>query len=162
MLSKNLGYKDKHWMRHALALAQQAADLDEVPVGAVIVADDQIIGEGFNQPISTNNPTAHAEIIALQNAALFLKNYRLPNTRLYVTLEPCTMCVGAMVHARIDTVIYGATEPKAGALKSQLQLSEQDFFNHQLNVVADVLDEPCGQILSDFFKRKRQAKKALK
>lgn len=162
MLSKYLGYKDEHWMRHALALAQQAAELDEVPVGAVIVADDQIIGEGFNQPISTNNPTAHAEIIALQNAALFLKNYRLPNTRLYVTLEPCTMCVGAMIHARIDTVIYGATEPKAGALKSQLQLSEQDFFNHQLNVVADVLGEPCSQILSDFFKRKRQAKKALK
>ena len=108
----------EHWMREALSLAEQAGDADEVPVGAVIVQDGDVIGRGINQPIRTCDPTAHAEIVAIRSASQFCSNYRLPGTTLYVTIEPCTMCLGAMVHARVDRLIFGATEPRAGAVVS--------------------------------------------
>jgi len=136
-------------------LAQQAAGHGEVPVGAIIVRDGRVIGEGYNQPISSRDPTAHAEIIALRDAAKNENNYRLPGTTLFVTIEPCTMCVGAMIHARVDTVVFGAREPKAGALLSNLQLHLQDHYNHRLNVVEGVLERECSLVMSDFFKSRR-------
>ncbi len=136
-------------------LAQQAAGHGEVPVGAIIVRDGRVIGEGYNQPISSNDPTAHAEIIALRDAANNENNYRLPGTTLFVTIEPCTMCVGAMIHARVDTVVFGAREPKAGALLSNLQLHLQDHYNHRLKVVEGVLERECSLVMSDFFKSRR-------
>jgi tRNA(adenine34) deaminase len=142
-------------MERALTLAQQAADLGEVPVGAVVVANNQIIGEGFNQPIKANDPTAHAEIVAMRNAAAYLKNYRLSDCDLYVTIEPCTMCVGAMIHARIRRIIFGAPEPRAGALTSQLKLLDQSHFNHSIDWVGGVLEQPCGALIKDFFKSRR-------
>jgi len=143
------------WMKRALMLAQQAAGHGEVPVGAIIVRDGRVIGEGYNQPISSRDPTAHAEIIALRDAAKNENNYRLPGTTLFVTIEPCTMCVGAMIHARVDTVVFGAREPKAGALLSNLQLHLQDHYNHRLNVVEGVLERECSLVMSDFFKSRR-------
>lgn len=143
------------WMKRALMLAQQAAGHGEVPVGAIIVRDGRVIGEGYNQPISSNDPTAHAEIIALRDAANNENNYRLPGTTLFVTIEPCTMCVGAMIHARVDTVVFGAREPKAGALLSNLQLHLQDHYNHRLKVVEGVLERECSLVMSDFFKSRR-------
>ncbi len=143
------------WMKRALRLAQQAAGHGEVPVGAIIVRDGRVIGEGYNQPISSKDPTAHAEIIALRDAANNENNYRLPGTTLFVTIEPCTMCVGAMIHARVDTVVFGAKEPKAGALLSNLQLHLQDHYNHRLNVVDGVLERECSVVMSDFFKSRR-------
>src|SRR5690606_7681392 len=119
-----------HWMNHAFALAAQGGELGEVPVGAVIVYDNQVIGEGFNQPIASHDPTAHAEIIALRQAAQKVQNYRLVGSTLYVTLEPCTMCVGALVHARIERLVFATTEPKAGAVVSKSQLLDNDYFNH--------------------------------
>ena len=145
-----------NWMRRALELAQQAGAIDEVPVGAVIVRDGKIIGEGYNQPISTHDPSAHAEIIALRDAGKNTGNYRLPDTTLYVTIEPCTMCVGALIHARIDTVVVGALEPKAGVLVSNLQLHEQSHFNHQLEFVEGVLAEDCSVLIRDFFRSRRK------
>jgi len=143
------------YMQRALALAQQAADLGEVPVGAVVVRNDQVIGEGFNQPIASSDPTAHAEIVAMRNAAAYLENYRLSGCDLYVTIEPCTMCVGAMVHARIQRIIFGALEPRAGALTSQLKLMDQTYFNHSIEWQGGVLEQPCGALIKDFFKRRR-------
>lgn len=142
-------------MERALTLAQQAADLGEVPVGAVVVANNQVIGEGFNQPIKANDPTAHAEIVAMRNAAAYLENYRLSDCDLYVTIEPCTMCVGAMIHARIRRIIFGAPEPRAGALTSQLKLLDQSHFNHSIDWVGGVLEQPCGALIKDFFKSRR-------
>lgn len=143
------------WMELALAEAQRARQLDEVPVGAVIVRDGQLIGAGYNRPITSNDPTSHAEIQAIRQACGAENNYRLPGTTLYVTIEPCVMCVGAMVHARIDTVVFGAREPKAGALLSQLQLGQAAHFNHELQVVEGVLAEECRSIMQTFFKSKR-------
>ena len=143
------------WMGRALELARIAADVGEVPVGAVVIRDGELLGEGFNQVITARDPTAHAEIIALRQAGLHDGNYRLPGTTLYVTIEPCTMCVGAMIHARIDTVIYGATEPKAGALVSNLQLADQACYNHRLQVVGGVLAGECGDLISEFFRGRR-------
>ena len=142
-------------MERALGLAQQAGDLGEVPVGAVVVANNQVIGEGFNQPIKSTDPTAHAEIVAMRNAAAHIGNYRLSGCDLYVTIEPCTMCVGAMVHARIQRIIFGAPEPRAGALTSQLQLMDQSHFNHSIDWVGGVLEQPCGALIKDFFKSRR-------
>ena len=142
-------------MERALSLAQQAADLGEVPVGAVVVANNQVIGEGFNQPIKANDPTAHAEIVAMRNAAAYLENYRLSDCDLYVTIEPCTMCVGAMIHARIRRIIFGAPEPRAGALTSQLKLLDQSHFNHSIDWVGGVLEQPCGALIKNFFKSRR-------
>jgi len=148
------------WMRQALAQAQVAADLDEVPVGAVLVgAAGELLAIGHNQPISAHDPSAHAEIVALRAAAKKLGNYRLPDTTLYVTLEPCTMCVGALVHARVGRLVYAATEPKTGAIESAQQLFETGKFNHQPEVEGGVLAAESSALLTRFFERKRTAKK---
>ncbi|WP_235263797.1 tRNA adenosine(34) deaminase TadA [Nitrincola sp. A-D6] len=150
---------DIDWMKRALALAQQAADLGEVPVGALVVLDGQVIGTGFNQPIGAHDPCAHAEIIALREAALRLGNYRLPGAQLYVTLEPCMMCAGAMIHARIERLIFAATEPKAGAIVSQLNSFELAHVNHRPAVTSGVLAAECSAQLSGFFRARRAAKR---
>src|SRR5690606_29432455 len=131
-LNREQAKQDAHWMNHAIALATRGEVLGEVPVGAVIVSGNDILGEGFNQPITAHDPSAHAEIIALRAAALRAKNYRLPGATLYVTLEPCTMCVGALVHARIARLVFGTTEPKAGAVVSQSRLLDSAHFNHRV------------------------------
>jgi len=145
----------EQWMSKALELAKSAQKAGEVPVGAVIVRDGQIIGEGYNQPIGSSDPTSHAEIMALRDAAGNEKNYRLPDATLYVTIEPCTMCVGALIHARIGTIVFGAREPRAGALVSNLQLHEQQFYNHRPSISEGILAEECGQLISDFFTARR-------
>ncbi len=154
---KGKGYTpiDREWMAKALLLADQAGAAGEVPVGAVLVKDGVAIGEGWNQPISTCDPTAHAEVMALRDAASRLENYRLPETTLYVTIEPCTMCVGAILHARVGRVIYGALEPRAGAVESQLRLTDMTHYNHKVEVVGGVLAKECGQLISEFFRKKR-------
>ena len=146
---------DEHFMRHALALAEKAAANGEVPVGAVVVRDGEIIGEGFNCPISTNDPTAHAEVIALRNAARRTDNYRLPDTTLYVTVEPCTMCAGAMVHARVYRVVYGTSEPKAGVASSNMELFSLPHFNHHVSCEGGVLQEECSAVMRVFFRERR-------
>ena len=148
----------EYWMREALALARQAAAADEVPVGAILVEGEKIIGSGFNCPILSSDPTAHAEIMALRDAAKFKQNYRLPGTTLYVTIEPCTMCLGAMIHARVGSLVFGAREPRAGAVLSQPGMLDQQHYNHQLYYLEGILDQECGDLLSDFFKAKRGAK----
>ena len=147
----------ERWMREALSLAQQAAEADEVPVGAIVVHNGELIGRGFNQPIRSCDATAHAEIVAIRSASQFRNNYRLPGTTLYVTIEPCTMCLGAMVHARIDRLVFGATEPRAGAVVSQGSLIEASYFNHQLSFVDGVLAEECSSLMQSFFKNRRKA-----
>lgn len=149
-------------MQQALLLADRAAELGEVPVGAVVVLDNQIVGEGWNRPISGCDPTAHAEIIALRAAAEAVGNYRLPDAELYVTLEPCSMCAGAIVHARIKRLVYGAKEPKAGVVESQQAFFQQDFLNHQVDVMGGVLEEESAAKLQCFFQQRREAKKRLK
>lgn len=154
---------DEYWMGRALELAARAAELGEVPVGAIVVdADDEVLGEGWNSPISSNDPTAHAEVVALRAAGLHAQNYRLPGCRLYVTIEPCTMCAGALIHSRVSHLIYGATEPKSGVIESNLQILQGTHYNHQLQVTAGVLADDCSQIISDFFRQRRAAQKALK
>jgi tRNA(adenine34) deaminase len=142
-------------MRAALALAREAATLDEVPVGAVVVVDGEIVGRGFNQPIGRHDPTAHAEIMALRAAAARLGNYRLPGATLYVTLEPCAMCAGAMMHARIGRVVFGARDPKTGAAGSVVDLFGEARLNHHADIEGDVLAEECGALLSGFFAARR-------
>jgi tRNA(adenine34) deaminase len=149
---------DEFYMAKALQLAEQAGAAGEVPVGAIVVKDGEIVGEGFNQPISGCDPTAHAEIVAMRNAANNLSNYRLSDCDLYVTIEPCTMCVGAMVHGRIRRVLFGALEPRAGALQSQLQLMDQSHYNHSIEWQGGVLAQECGDLISLFFRRKRESK----
>ncbi len=146
---------DIDFMRLALAEAEQAAALGEVPVGAVLVLDGKVIGRGFNQPISSNDPSAHAEMVALRQAAQGLSNYRLPNSTLYVTLEPCTMCAGLLVHSRIKRLVFGASETKAGAVISRSQILEQPWLNHRIEVEGGVLGEECATVLSAFFKARR-------
>ncbi len=153
---------DEKYMRRALELAAQGEQLGEVPVGAVIVCDDEIIGEGFNQPITSRDPTAHAEIVALRMAAERVKNYRVIDSTLYVTLEPCTMCVGALIHSRIARLVFGTTEPKAGAVVSQSTLLDADYFNHRIISEGGVLAEQCQHQLSDFFRRRREELKQQK
>uniref|UniRef100_UPI000255B815 tRNA adenosine(34) deaminase TadA n=1 Tax=Microbulbifer agarilyticus TaxID=260552 RepID=UPI000255B815 len=143
------------FMQRALGLAAQAAEAGEVPVGAVVVQGGEVIGEGFNQPISASDPSAHAEVMAMRAAARQQQNYRLPGATLYVTIEPCTMCFGTLIHARIGRVVYGATEPRAGVITSQLQLPEQNFFNHKVQVEGGVLAEEAGALLKDFFRKRR-------
>ena len=154
---KGKGYTpiDREWMAKAILLAEQAGAAGEVPVGAVLVKDGVAVGEGWNRPISTCDPTAHAEVMALRDAASRLENYRLPETTLYVTIEPCTMCVGAILHARVGRIVYGATEPRAGAVESQLQLTDMTHYNHKVEVVGGVLAEECSELISDFFRKKR-------
>lgn len=146
---------DIDFMRLALAEAQLAADLGEVPVGAVLVHQGQVIGRGFNQPISSNDPSAHAEMVALRQAALAQGNYRLPGTTLYVTLEPCTMCAGLLIHSRVSRLVFGASEPRAGAVVSRAQVLDQTWMNHRIEVEGGVLAEDCGEMLRAFFKGRR-------
>jgi tRNA(adenine34) deaminase len=149
--------RDRAFMRQALLLAEKAESQGEVPVGAVVVLDDRIIGEGWNQPIGRQDPTAHAEIVALRDAASKLGNYRLPDTTLYVTLEPCPMCAGAIVHARVARVVYGADDPKGGAAGSLFDmLPTDDRFNHFVAVKGGVERERAGELLKAFFRRKRK------
>lgn len=153
---------DLRFMERALSLAQQAADAGEVPVGAVLVSDGQIIGEGWNQPIQACDASAHAEVVALRQAGKQQGNYRLPGATLYVTIEPCTMCVGALIHARVERVVFGATEPKGGALVSQLQLMRQSHWNHRLQFEGGVEAERAAALLQAFFKKRRQRAKQLR
>lgn len=146
-------------MRRALALAAEGEAAGEVPVGAVLVQGGQVVGEGFNCPISTHDPTAHAEVVALRRAAASLQNYRLENTTLYVTLEPCTMCVGALVHARIDRVVFAASEPKAGSLISARRQLESGYYNHVFRFEAGLLAQEASEMLSAFFRKRRAASK---
>lgn len=150
---------DEDFMRRALELARQGEALDEVPVGAVLVVDGRIAGEGFNAPISRSDPTAHAEIVALRAAAQSLGNYRLDASTLYVTLEPCTMCVGALVHARVERVVFAASEPKAGSLASARRQLESGYYNHVFAWQGGLLAEEAGALLSSFFRRRREEKK---
>lgn len=143
------------FMREALVLADEAGRIGEVPVGAVVVLDGRVIGRGFNRPQSTHDPTAHAEVVALRDAAAAVKNYRLGGARLYVTVEPCLMCVGAMVHARVDVVMYGAPEPKAGAIESTQRAHLHPSLNHRITVVSGVLAEECRARMQAFFKERR-------
>lgn len=143
------------WMVRALALADEAAAQGEVPVGALVVIDGDVVGEGFNQPIASGDPTAHAEIVAMRRAAAHVKNYRLSGATLVVTVEPCLMCVGAMIHARIGTVVYGAPEPRAGALGSAIAAHETPGLNHRLAVVGGVRAAECRALMQAFFKDRR-------
>ena len=142
-------------MRRALALARQAADAGEVPVGAVVVVNGEVVGEGHNRPISTNDPTAHAEIVALRDAATRVQNYRLSGATMVVTVEPCLMCVGAMLHARIGTVVFGTPEPRTGALGSATAAHETPGLNHRLAVLGGVLEDDCRALMKDFFRLRR-------
>src|SRR5687767_3127478 len=142
-------------MSLALDEARKAHEAGEVPVGAVVVLDGEAIGAGFNQPISASDPTAHAEIVAMRAAAARVGNYRLTGSTLYVTVEPCLMCVGAMVHARVQRVVYGATEPKAGALVSMTRAHELPSLNHRLDVTGGVLEEECREMMQAFFRSRR-------
>ena len=151
---------DTFWMRQALEQAELAAARDEVPVGAVLVdKTGERIAAGHNQPIAAHDPTAHAEIMVLREAAQRMQNYRLPGTTLYVTLEPCTMCVGALVQARVGRLVYGATEPKTGAIESTQRLFEEGQFNHYPEVQGGVLESACAALMSAFFEQKRRLKK---
>lgn len=143
------------WMQKALALAKHAESQQEVPVGAVLVLDNEIIGEGWNQPITNSDPTAHAEIIALREGAKRLGNYRLLNSAMYVTLEPCAMCVGAMLHARIKRLIFGAYDPKTGTVESISKLLSVSELNHSIEYKGGVLAKECGELLTDFFQARR-------
>lgn len=152
--------QDEQFMREALLLAQQAAELGEVPVGAIVVKDGVIVGRGSNSPIGSQDPSAHAEVLALRDAAKKLGNYRLVDCSLYVTLEPCAMCAGAIQHARIGQLVFGAKDPKTGACGSVVNLMTEDKLNHHTEVASGVLESECGQLLSDFFKQRRLSKKS--
>ena len=147
--------QDERFMREALELARQGAGLGEVPVGALLVQDGEVIGRGFNCPISNHDPSAHAEMVAIRAAALAAKNYRLPGSTLYVTLEPCSMCAGLIVHARIARVVYGATEPRAGVAVSRGQFFAQEFLNHRVLVEGGLLAQESADMLSAFFRARR-------
>ena len=146
---------DKDWMQHAFELAKKSEAQDEVPVGAVVVHGDKIIGEGWNQPISSNDPTAHAEIMALRAASAYLENYRLPNATLYVTLEPCAMCAGAIIHARVSRLVFAVDDPKTGACGSVFNLLQTDKLNHKVEIEKGILEEECRSLIQSFFKKKR-------
>ena len=153
--------QDAIYMQQAISQAHNAWALGEVPVGAVVVKDGQIIATGFNQPIGTHDPTAHAEIMALRAAAEILGNYRLPGCELYVTLEPCAMCAGAMMHARLARVVFGAPDPKTGASGSVVNLFEQEKLNHHTEVAGGVMAAECGALLKEFFAERRRAAQSL-
>lgn len=147
---------DQHWMARALDLAQEASQVGEVPVGAVLVsAEGLLLGEGYNQPLSSHDPTAHAEIVALRAAGFEARNYRLPGSRLYVTLEPCLMCAGAIFHARVSEVIYAAAEAKTGVAESQLQLFQKSPLNHHCTVKSGLYADRSRELLQSFFRQRR-------
>jgi tRNA(adenine34) deaminase len=152
-----MNHPDEHWMQQALALAARAGTAGEVPVGAVLVADDVMLAGGYNQPISGHDPTAHAEVVCLREAGQVLGNYRLGGTTLYVTLEPCLMCVGAIVHARVARVVFGAFDPKSGAVSSLCRGFELPGLNHRVEISGGVLAEPCGALLREFFSDRRRS-----
>ena len=146
---------DEKWMRIAIEEANLAMDKSEVPVGAVLVKNDTLIAKAHNKPITKNDPTAHAEIQLLRKAGEQQKNYRLPESTLYVTLEPCAMCFGAMVHARIDRIVYGASDPKTGVCGSRMNLNEENFFNHKISITSGILEKESSELLKLFFKSRR-------
>ncbi|HIL92732.1 MAG TPA: tRNA adenosine(34) deaminase TadA [Cycloclasticus sp.] len=146
---------DEAWMRRAIELAHKAEEVGEVPVGAVIVHDGECIGEGYNLPIKNCDPTAHAEIVAIRAASQTVQNYRLVNSTLYVTLEPCVMCMGAIQHARIKRIVFAAKDPKRGAVCSALSLTDADYSNHHVEWSQGVLGDECATLLTSFFKKKR-------
>lgn len=146
---------DERWMRRALELARSAEAAGEVPVGALLVSAGQVLGEGYNQPIARNDPTAHAEILALRDAAARLGNYRLPDCTLYVTLEPCVMCAGALVHARIQRLVFGGRDLRFGGVRSKFRLADSDLLNHRLAVEEGILGAECVALLEDFFRTRR-------
>ncbi len=146
---------DKKWMRHCIELAKKAELLGEVPVGAVIVKDDELVSEGWNQPIINHDPTAHAEIVAIRSAAQILQNYRIPNTTLYVSLEPCAMCAGAIIHARIERIVFGAYDPKGGAAGSVFEIVGTNKLNHTIEFSGGLLEQECSDMLKSFFKKRR-------
>ncbi len=153
---------DEKWMERALVAAMDAATRGEVPVGAVLIQDKRLIAEGSNSPIGMNDPTAHAEIVVIRNAATILNNYRLAGTTLYVTLEPCVMCVGAMIHARIDRLVYGAADPKSGAVSSLYTIAGDGLLNHNMEISGLVLEHKCALVLKNFFAERRNNLKQLK
>jgi tRNA(adenine34) deaminase len=146
---------DRQFMQQAIEQAQLAAIAGEVPVGAVLVRDGQVISKAFNKPITNHDPSAHAEMLALRQAALTEQNYRLPGTTLYVTLEPCAMCAGAMLHARVDRIVFGAPDPKTGAAGSVVDLFAMKQINHQTSIEGGIMGDECGQLLKNFFKERR-------
>ena len=148
---------DQQWMERALLLAERAEALGEVPVGAVVIVDSQLLGEGWNSPISSHDPTAHAEIVALRAASQKIRNYRLPGSTMYVTIEPCTMCAGALVHARVERLVFGAREPRAGAVVSNQQVLDGQQLNHRVTWTEGVLRDNCSQLLQTFFAARRAA-----
>ena len=153
--------EDEWWIEHALRLAERAKKDGEVPVGALVVYQNQVIGEGWNQPISASDPTAHAEIIALRAAARQMNNYRLPGTVLYASLEPCVMCVGALIHARVSKLVFGAFDPKTGAAGSRFDLLADPRHNHHLDYYGGILAQKCAEQLRQFFQERRAAQTAL-
>ncbi|BFT31178.1 tRNA adenosine(34) deaminase TadA [Alteromonas sp. D210916BOD_24] len=154
--------QDVKWMRHALTLAEKAQAIGEVPVGACVVIDDTVVGEGWNAPISEHDPAAHAELRAVQQAARHIQNYRLIDATLYVTLEPCSMCAGMLVHARVKRVVFGAWDAKTGAAGSVMNLLQHPSLNHQIEIVPGVLADECANKLSRFFQQRRKEIKAAK
>lgn len=150
-----MAHDDEFWMARALTLAENAASENEVPVGAVVVRENRALGEGWNRPIVSQDPTGHAEINALRDAAAGIGNYRLTGATLYVSLEPCTMCFGALMHARIARLVYGARESRAGVCESQLGLHERGFYNHHIQVVGGVLAYQAAEMLRAFFRQRR-------
>lgn len=154
--------QDEFWMKHALMLAQKAWDMNEVPVGAVLVQGNQLISEGWNQSITLNDPSAHAEMIAVRQGGAALRNYRLVDTTLYVTLEPCPMCAGLLVHARVNRIVYGAGDYKTGAAGSVMNLLQDPKLNHQVDITGGVLEVECAELISSFFKYRREQKKLSK
>lgn len=153
---------DQYFMQLALAEAKKAAAIDEVPIGAVLVYENQVVATGYNQVITLHDPTAHAEIIAIRNAGQYFNNYRLINTTLYVTIEPCYMCVGAITHARIKRLVYGADDLKTGSVTSTYNLLNGSFMNHRVEITKHILQDQCSSIISDFFYQKRLTKKSKK
>ncbi len=165
-MRNEINEQDRQWMQYALQLADNAEQMGEIPVGAVVVADNKIIGEGWNTPISSHDPSAHAEMNALRAAAKKVSNYRVINSTLYVTLEPCPMCAGMLVHARVRRVVFGAYDLKTGAAGSVIQLLQHPQLNHKIDICSGVLADECGNKLSTFFKKRRaqikQARQAQK
>ncbi|HRX70274.1 MAG: tRNA adenosine(34) deaminase TadA [Gammaproteobacteria bacterium] len=150
------GVRDYYWMSRALDRARNAAAMGEVPVGAILVRDGECLGEGWNQSIGACDPTAHAEIMAMRAAAARIGNYRLVNSTLYVTLEPCPMCAGAMIHARIARLVFGAADPRAGAAGTVCNLLQTDFLNHRVDIMGGVFARECGTVLREFFRARRE------
>jgi tRNA(adenine34) deaminase len=162
LMDNPLMQQDEKWMMYALELADKAAAMGEIPVGAVIVKEGKVIGEGWNQSIALHDPSAHAEMLAVRQAGQNQQNYRIIDSTLYVTLEPCSMCAGLLVHSRVSRVVYGATDLKTGAAGSVMNILQHAHLNHQIDVSGGVLGELCSSRLSEFFKARREEKKRLK